>query len=82
MIYLLTKDYSLGFKESGFKNQLYTACYSQWMPWVWRSPSYVDQKKWVLKDFPGGSVVKNPPANAGDTGSGPSPGRSHMPWSN
>ena len=25
--------------------------------------------------FPGGSVVKNPPANAGDTGSIPSPGR-------
>ena len=29
--------------------------------------------------FPGGSVVKNPPANAGDTGSSPGPGRSHMP---
>ena len=28
--------------------------------------------------FPGGSVVKNPPANAGDTGSIPGPGRSHM----
>ncbi|XP_068396776.1 histone H2B type 2-E-like isoform X1 [Eschrichtius robustus] len=34
------------------------------------------------KDFPGGTVVKNPPANAGDTGSSPGPGRSHMPWSN
>ena len=31
--------------------------------------------------FPGGAVVKNPPANAGDTGSSPGPGRSHMPWS-
>ena len=31
-----------------------------------------------LKDFPGGSVVQNPPANAGDTGSIPDPGRSHM----
>ena len=30
-------------------------------------------------DFPGGAVVKNPPANAGDTGSIPGPGRSHMP---
>ena len=29
-------------------------------------------------DFPGGAVVKNPPANAGDTGSSPGPGRSHM----
>ena len=33
-------------------------------------------------DFPGGAVVKNPPANAGDTGSSPGPGRTHMPWSN
>ena len=33
-------------------------------------------------DFPGGTVVKNPPANAGDTGSSPGPGRSHMLWSN
>ena len=30
-------------------------------------------------DFPGGAVVKNLPANAGDTGSSPGPGRSHMP---
>ena len=28
--------------------------------------------------FPGSSVVKNPPANTGDTGSVPSPGRSHV----
>ena len=35
-----------------------------------------------LRDFPGGTVVKNPPANAGDTGSSPGPGRSHMPWRN
>ena len=33
-------------------------------------------------DFPGDAVVKNPPADAGDTGSIPRPGRSHMPWSN
>ena len=32
--------------------------------------------------FPGGTVVKNPPANAGDTGSSPGPGRSHMPLNN
>ena len=30
-------------------------------------------------DFPGGLVIKNLPANAGDTGSIPGPGRSHMP---
>ena len=34
------------------------------------------------RDFPGGTVVKNPPANAGDMGLIPGPGRSHMPWSN
>ena len=32
--------------------------------------------------FPGGAIVKNLPANAGDTGLSPDPGRSHMPWSN
>ena len=32
--------------------------------------------------FPGGAVVKNPPANAGHMGSIPGPGRSHMPRSN
>ena len=35
-----------------------------------------------IQDFPGGSVVKNPPANAGDTGSSPGPGTSHMLQSN
>ena len=32
--------------------------------------------------FPGGAVVKNLPANAGDTGLSPGLGRSHMPQSN
>ena len=35
-----------------------------------------------LGDFPGGAVVNNLPANAGDTGLSPGPGRSHMLWSN
>ena len=39
-------------------------------------------KNTLAGGFPGGTVVKNPPANAGDTGSSPGPGRSHMPWSN
>ena len=38
--------------------------------------------KKIAHDVPGGAVVKNPPANAGDTGSNPGPGRFHMPWSN
>ena len=32
--------------------------------------------------FSGGSVVKNLPANIGDTGSAPDPGRSHTLRSN
>ena len=32
--------------------------------------------------FPGGAVVENPPANAGDKGLSPGLGRSHMPRSN
>ena len=35
-----------------------------------------------LRGFPGGALVKNLPASAGDTGSSPGPGRSHMPRSN
>ena len=37
------------------------------------------KRVWV---FPGGAVVESPPANAGDAGSSPGLGRSHMPWSN
>ena len=35
-----------------------------------------------MQGFPGGSVVKNLPANSGDMGSSPDPRRYHMPWSN
>ena len=38
--------------------------------------------KGLRQDFPGGAVVKNLPAKAGDMGSNPGPGRSHMPRSN
>ena len=34
------------------------------------------------QDFPDGPMVKNPPAKAGDTGSIPGPGRSHVLWGN
>ena len=37
-------------------------------------------KGWV-RGFPGGAVVENLPANAGDTDSSPGLGRSHMPLS-
>ena len=36
----------------------------------------------MFRDFSGGAVVMSPPANAGDTGSSPGPGRSHMLQSN
>ena len=35
-----------------------------------------------VEGFPGGAVVKNPPANAGYMGSSPGPGGSHMLQSN
>ena len=34
-----------------------------------------------LRGFPGGAVVESLPANAGDTGSSPGLGRSHVPRS-
>ena len=43
------------------------------------------EKTIIQKDtwgFPGGAAVENLPANAGDTGSSPGLGRSHMPRSN
>ena len=33
-------------------------------------------------DFPGGPVVNNPLASAGDMGSIPDPGGFYMPWGN
>ena len=36
------------------------------------------KKKKRSWDFPGGAAVKNPSASAGNTGSSPGPGRSHM----
>ena len=36
----------------------------------------------IMLGFPGGTVVENLPANAGDMGLSPGLGRSHMPRSN
>ena len=38
--------------------------------------------KMYLQGFPGGAVVESLPANAGDTGSSPGLGGSHMPRCN
>ena len=48
------------------------------MPLTFYSFSY----KSSILGFPGGAVVESLPANAGDTGSSPGLGRSHMPRSN
>ena len=42
---------------------------------------YQEYIKNYYMGFSGGAVGGNPPANAGDTGSCPGPGRSHMPQS-
>ena len=48
----------------------------------WDLTNINTDKNKLLRGFPGGAAVENPPANAGDTGSSPGPGRSHMPRSN
>ena len=42
----------------------------------------VSKARRLREGFPDGAVVENLPANAGDTGSSPGLGGSHMPWSN
>ena len=49
--------------------------------WSNYTPIKINCKK-VFVGFPGGAVVENLPANAGDMGSSPGLGRSHMPRSN
>ena len=51
---------------------------------VERKAEVISQKlnQKFVQDFPGGSLVKNPRASAGDIGSISDPGRSHMPRSN
>ena len=49
-----------------------------WVKHLW--VPFALSKPWSW-DFPGGAVDKNPPANAGDTGSLSGRGRSHVPRS-
>ena len=49
-------------------------------PFVFYTKQIILQRMLIL-GFPGGAVVENLPANAGDTGSSPGLGRSHMPRS-
>ena len=50
--------------------------------WIRHLNVRLDTIKLLERGFPGGAVVENLPANAGDTGSSPGLGRSHMPQSN
>ena len=64
-------------------------CHMPRSSWA-HEPQLLSLRVWSLcsatreaaRGFPGGAVVENLPANAGDTGSSPSLGRSHMPRSN
>ena len=64
-----------------------------WLMWVWmrafktrfRLEMQFGKSLWLcvcvhVGNFLGGLVVKNPPVSAGNTGSIPGPGRSHMLW--
>ena len=56
---------------------------SSGMPGNSLSYSFLSQLlKWKTEDFPGGTVDKSLPANAGDAGLIPDLGRFHRPWSN
>ena len=50
--------------------------------WVGLTQSAEGMNRKKPGDIPVGTVVKNLPANAGDMGSSPGPGRSHMLQSN
>ena len=51
---------------------------------IWKQLKCPPTEEWIKKmwswGFPGGAVVENLPANAGDMGLSPGLGRSHMPW--
>ena len=65
---------------------VWKVCFYQTIEILFKKVEYVECIKAVkmitILGLPGGAVVKNPPANAGDTGSSPGPERSHMPRSN
>ena len=65
---------SLGDFNSYNLESLSTSLYSHNKYWYFNSTLSVTYE--YSKGFPGGSVVKNPPANAGDMGSVPGLGRS------
>ena len=77
-----THSFQPAFQISTFKNKQTTKAYVTSEASNTKDRAKQNKTKIDLGDFPGGAVVKNPPANAGDTGSIPGLGRSHMPQSN
>ena len=77
-----------GWRIRGIQTIRYKISYKAILYNKGNKPVFYNNYKWGItfknyeSGFPGGTVVKNPPANAGDTGSSPGPGGSHMPWSN
>ena len=76
-IYIVLKRYS----NSAIKRKEIWSFVETWTDLETVIQSEASQKE-KNRGFPGGAVVENLPANAGDTGSSPGLGRSHMPRSN
>ena len=63
---------------------MYTLMCMKWMTnknLLYKNMNKIKFKKKQNRGFPGGAVVGSLPANAGDAGSSPGLGRSHMPQS-
>ena len=75
-----------GRKESAMTEWLSTAQHSTYLNLIKSIITLNMKNQATIKrqrlDFPGGPVVKKPPANAGNMSLIPGPGRSHMPGSN
>ena len=65
-------------RKKGELSKLLLPVFKSWLLNFLAVSSWVN---YLTSGFPGGAVVENPPANAGDTGSSPGLGRSHMPRS-
>ena len=70
-------------RHGGVKNSKYVFLHTQFLGGKGEegTSSLFSTLKRHLSGFLGGAVVESPPADAGDTGSCPGPGRSHMPRS-
>ena len=70
-------------KDTKHLNFIHCCWKSKMVQLLWKMVlQYLIKLKYITWAFPSGSVVENPPVNAGDAGSIPGLGRSHMPRSN